>query len=93
MAEHVKVNRKGEAGALADALHETVDGEILSKTAPFQNRGLSDRTIQALINYGLDAPERVLFMTEAQLRTIPGVGTASKRELRAYRVRFISDAH
>lgn len=55
----------------------------------FKNRGLSDRTIKALVNCGIDAPERVLFMPESHLRRLPGVGAASMKELRAYRARFI----
>jgi hypothetical protein len=64
--------------------------EMINKMARFRERGLSNRTIEALVNHGIDTPERVLFMTEAQLRTIRG---ASMRELRAYRARFVSDAH
>jgi hypothetical protein len=63
--------------------------EMINKMARFRDRGLSKRTIEALISHGIDTPERVLFMTEAELRTIRG---ASMRELRAYRARFISDA-
>jgi hypothetical protein len=35
--------------------------EMNNKTTHFQNRGLSKRTIQALITDGIDAPERVLY--------------------------------
>jgi hypothetical protein len=55
----------------------------------FRDSGLSNQTIEALVKHGIDVPERVLFMTETQLRTI---GRASMRELRAYRARFISDS-
>jgi DNA-directed RNA polymerase alpha subunit len=61
---------------------------ILS-TAPFCDRGLSQRTIQALVDCSIDAPERLLFMTEDQLKNIPGAGKESLAEIRAYRDKFI----
>jgi hypothetical protein len=57
---------------------------------PFQNRGLSDRTVKALLDCGIDAPERLLFMTTAQLAEIPGVGKVSFDEIMQYRSRFVS---
>jgi hypothetical protein len=62
---------------------------MINKMARFRDRGLSNRTIEALVKHGIDTPERVLFMKEDQLRTIRGI---SMRELRAYRARFIPDA-
>jgi DNA-directed RNA polymerase alpha subunit len=61
---------------------------ILART-PFQNRGFSDRTINALVAKGIDAPERLLFATEAELRRIPGVGPVSLAEITHYRARFL----
>ena len=63
--------------------------DAIREMEAFKNRGLSHRTIKALVDCGIDAPERILFMPEAQLRRIPGVGAASLKELRAYRARFI----
>jgi len=57
---------------------------------PFQERGFSDRTINALIDCQMDSPERLLFMTKKQLKSIPGVGKASMAELTAYRDRFLA---
>ena len=37
--------------------------------------------------YGIDAPERLLFATETELRKIPGIGTASFNEIMRYRAR------
>jgi DNA-directed RNA polymerase alpha subunit len=65
-----------------------VAGELLS-VAPFQNRKFSNRTIQALIDCSIDAPERLLFMTEEQIESIPGVGKVSLGEIRAYRQKYI----
>lgn len=52
---------------------------------PFRNRGLSERTIDALLDCGIDAPERLLSMTPAQLSEIPGIGKASLGEIMRYR--------
>ena len=54
----------------------------------FENRGFSDRTIRALIDCALDGPERLLFITEDQLRSIPGIGNVSLAEIVNYRNRF-----
>ena len=59
--------------------------------APFHNRGFSGRTIDALIARGIDAPERLLFATEADLKRIPGVGRASLNEIMRYRAQFLSE--
>ena len=52
---------------------------------PFQERGFSDRTINALIDCQIDLPERLLFMSKKQLKLLRGmflwrgVGNASDR--------------
>jgi DNA-directed RNA polymerase alpha subunit len=48
---------------------------------PFQGRGLSERTIKALIQNGIDAPERFLFMNEPELFRLPGIGRTSLQEI------------
>jgi DNA-directed RNA polymerase alpha subunit len=58
---------------------------------PFSGRGLSNRTIEALIASAIDAPERLLFMTPAQLRDILGIGKASLAEIMKYRSRFLPE--
>ncbi|WP_146101361.1 hypothetical protein [Bradyrhizobium sp. AC87j1] len=60
-----------------------------SEQKPFQNRGFSERTIKALVDCSIDAPERLLFMTERQLQTIPGVGKACMTEIRSYRQKYL----
>jgi hypothetical protein len=82
-------NKRESIETLVRAIIETTGLEMINKMARFRDRGLSNRTIEALVKHGIDAPERVLFMKEDQLRTIRGI---SMRELRAYRARFISDA-
>jgi hypothetical protein len=39
-----------------------------------------------MVTRGIDAPERLLFITETQLKKIQGV---SIEEIRAYRARFV----
>jgi DNA-directed RNA polymerase alpha subunit len=56
---------------------------------PFEQRGLSARCADALVTHGIDAPERLLFMTEAELRAVPGIGKAAMAEIAAYRSRFL----
>jgi DNA-directed RNA polymerase alpha subunit len=58
----------------------------------FQHRDLSKKTIQALMDCSIDFPERLLFMTEKQISSIPGVGKVSLSEIKAYRHRFIGVA-
>src|SRR6516164_7572891 len=56
--------------------------------APFAYRGFSEpSSIRNMVTCGIDAPERLLFMTETQLKKIQGV---SIQEIRAYRARFIN---
>jgi hypothetical protein len=56
--------------------------------SPFRHRGLSDRTIQALVDCSIDSPERLLFMTEKEIHSIPGIGKVSMAEIVAYRDKF-----
>jgi hypothetical protein len=65
--------------------------EILAY-APFRDRGFSDRTINALAAWGIDAPERLLFTPEAELKRIPGIGPASLAEIMRYQARFLPEA-
>lgn len=69
------------------------EAKLLSVRDPreplFRDRGLSDRTIKALLAHGLDAPERLLFVTEADLKRIPGIGRAAFDEIMCYRERYI----
>jgi DNA-directed RNA polymerase alpha subunit len=62
---------------------------VFLEPAPFQNRGFSERTIRALLDCSVDAPERLLFMRPADLKKIPGVGKASFDEIMRYRAKFI----
>jgi hypothetical protein len=71
------------------ALEETA-GRILP-AFPFRSRGLSRRTIDALVACGMDIPERLLFATEIELREIPGIGKASLHEIMSYRDRCIPE--
>ena len=65
-----------------------IAAEQMKAQLPFRQRGLSDRTIQAL-DCSIDSPERLLFMTEKEIRLIPGIGKVSLVEIIAYREKFI----
>ena len=54
----------------------------------FRSRGLTDRTIQALLDHGIDFPEPLLFMEPPQLKKIPGIGKAGFNEIMRYREKF-----
>jgi hypothetical protein len=57
--------------------------------APFEKRGFSYQTIEVLVDCSIDAPERLLFMTQKQLKQIPGIDKTSLAEIKAYRAKFI----
>ena len=57
----------------------------------FWDRGFSRRTIKALQDR-IDAPERLLFATEEEIRRAPGIGKISLAEIMNYRSRFIPAA-
>ena len=65
--------------------------ETILAAASFRDRGFSDRTIVMLIARGIDAPERILFTNEYDLKNIPGIGKASFAEIMRYRARFIPE--
>jgi hypothetical protein len=54
----------------------------------FRGRGLSDRTIERLVECGIEAPERLLFMEESALEKIPGIGKGAMAEIKAYQEKF-----
>jgi hypothetical protein len=60
----------------------------ITERQPFEHRGFSERTVKVLLDCGIDSPERLLFMTLAQLRAVPSLGRVSLGEIRRYRSRF-----
>jgi hypothetical protein len=56
-----------------------------SKLGLFMHRGLSAPTIEVLIQCGIDAPERLLFMTDFQIRELPRLSLRSLAEIDGYR--------
>ena len=54
----------------------------------FQDRGLSYRTIDALIKSGLDFPEMLLNKTDAEIFMLPGIGKVSRDEIMRYKEKF-----
>jgi hypothetical protein len=55
----------------------------------YAGRGLADRTVEALVANGILEPERLLFMTEAQLKVMPGIGKVAMSNIGAYRAKFL----
>ena len=70
--------RRGNAKRGADAI-----------ARGFRERGFDQRVIAALTSYGIDAPERLLFMRDDTLRKIRGVGKAGFEQIRRYQNRFL----
>jgi hypothetical protein len=48
-----------------------------------------ERTVGKIVDCGIDAPERLLFMSEDQISKLPGVEPVSMKEIVAYWKRFI----
>lgn len=71
-------------GASVIAAMEPVLARALAKPK-FDGRGLSDRTVEALVSGSIDAPERLLFMTPASILKIKGIGKAALAEIENYR--------
>jgi len=63
--------------------------EHMETSAKFAKRGLSERTIRALADCPIDYPERLLFMTEKEIQSIPGIRKTSMAEIIAYRDKFV----
>ena len=54
---------------------------------PFRDAGLSDHTVAALLNSGIDAPNRLLSIPPADIAVIPGIGKNSLDKIMRYRAR------
>ena len=54
----------------------------------FKADGFSDRTIKALLEHGIDGPERLLGMEPRAIRCIPGIGDFCMKEIERYRASF-----
>jgi hypothetical protein len=63
-------------------------GAMFNAGAMFTARGFSYSTIKTLAIAGIDAPERLLFATEADLLSIPGIDENAFQEIARYRARF-----
>jgi hypothetical protein len=85
-----EVVHRTSMSAVARVFKHMHHAEVESR--PFMNRGLSDRTIKALLDCGIDAPERLLSMSLDDLRKIPGIGKMSLAEIDGYRARFRAPA-
>jgi hypothetical protein len=68
---------------MASGSASTGDAEVR-----FAERGFSKRTVKALMDGGIDTPERLLFLEDAVIKECPGIGRASLEEVKAYRTKF-----
>jgi hypothetical protein len=68
-----------QAGSVAEEIQR------VNRTKRFQDRGLSGMTIHKLIAAGLDMPERLLFMSPAEIGRLNGIEPVMRREIDAYR--------
>jgi hypothetical protein len=73
---------------LAPAFKSGSEALVTISRAAFRARFASHVT-QALVAHGIDAPERLLFMSEAEIHNIPGVGKGAVAEIKLYRDRFL----
>jgi hypothetical protein len=69
---------KGQA--LMKAVHDRLCQRMM-----FEGRGLSKQTVEALLDAGIDMPERLLFMDAKAISSLQGVGTTKLKEIEAYR--------
>lgn len=53
------------------------------------DRALSDRTIGALVDAGIDGLETLLSMDKQALKALPGIGRAAMREIDAFRAQHL----
>ena len=67
---------------LADRWHKRA-----ARHLAFLGRGLSDRTIKALVAHGIELPEQLLFMRRSELRMIPRIGDAALADIESYQLR------
>jgi hypothetical protein len=64
--------------------------ELFRAGALFTARGFSRATIKALVLGGIDAPERLLFMGEADVQSISVLNEEALEEIARYRAQFVA---
>jgi hypothetical protein len=75
------IMRRGQA--LVKAVYDRAFQRMM-----FEGRGLSKQTIEALIDAGIDMPERLFFMDAKAISSLQGVGTTKIKEIEAYRATY-----
>ena len=75
------------AEAATDAAFAAMDKRAAENL--FAHRGFSAPTMHILVASGMQLPEEVLLLTNDQVAQIPGVDTAGRAEIEAYRKRFL----
>ena len=74
--------------ALATGIAASMQDTRLGSAQAFAGR-LSPKAAMAFAAAGIDAPERLLFMSKAEIAKLPGVGPAARREAEAYCARYL----
>ncbi len=77
-----------ELKAVQSVAPSVFDHKRFSYRHRFCDRGLSDRTIESLIIGGVDYPEQLLKMSEAEIFPIAGIGKVSLSETMQYKQKF-----
>jgi hypothetical protein len=82
------IGKRADAMKRRFSIFDVSVGAVFSVGAMFTARGFSYPTIKSLTIAGIDAPERLLFVTESDLLSIPGIDESALNEIARYRARF-----
>jgi hypothetical protein len=84
------IEYRAEYGRPQPRYPERVDERVQKRR--FRDRGLSARTIKLLIAACIDAPERLLIITDTETKALPGIHPAALGEIVGYRAKYGSIA-
>jgi hypothetical protein len=88
MKEPNEAERATRRAAREAAREMADDANAIFQAAAFLFRGLSPRTVKLLRAASVDLPERLLFMTEEQIKAVSGLDKKSRAEIEGYRAKF-----
>jgi hypothetical protein len=77
-----------EAPSSKPLRRRVVGGRHTISHAAFKAR-FSPHVTHALVSHGIDAPERLLFMSDAEIYEVPGLGKGALGEIKVYRDQFL----
>ena len=73
---------------LREAYSRRAEESMADQIVRFVDRGFSYRTIVALINSGIDFPEKLMNKSEAEILRTSGIGKICLAEIMKYREKF-----